>query len=57
MFRIGQVEETKMTRFAIEGTIDAEMIQMQKDKKGEIDQVMAENGTEKKRYVAPFYKS
>lgn len=38
-----------MTRFAIEGTIDAEMIQMQKEKKEEIDQVMAEGGYERKR--------
>ncbi|KAL1633803.1 hypothetical protein SLS56_002682 [Neofusicoccum ribis] len=47
VFRIGQTEETSMTRFVVEGTIDESMISMQDRKKKEIDQVMGDSGTQR----------
>ncbi|KAH7063453.1 SNF2 family N-terminal domain-containing protein [Macrophomina phaseolina] len=44
VFRIGQQEETSMTRFVVEGTIDEKLIDMQDRKQAEIDQVMGDTG-------------
>ncbi|KAF7189628.1 DNA repair protein rad5 [Pseudocercospora fuligena] len=40
VFRIGQEEETRMTRFVIENSIDAAMMAMKERKEKEIDEVM-----------------
>ena len=40
VFRIGQEQETSMTRFVVENTVDQNMIDMQMRKQEEIDQVM-----------------
>jgi SNF2 family DNA or RNA helicase len=42
VFRIGQDQETSLTRFAVENTVDQNMIEMQQRKQAEIDQVMGE---------------
>jgi SNF2 family DNA or RNA helicase len=40
IFRIGQAQETSMTRFVVEKTVDENMVKMQDRKQHEIDQVM-----------------
>ncbi|KXT07965.1 hypothetical protein AC579_8596 [Pseudocercospora musae] len=40
VFRIGQTEETRMTRFVVENSIDAAMMAMKERKEKEIDEVM-----------------
>jgi SNF2 family DNA or RNA helicase len=40
VFRIGQTQETTMTRFAVQNTIDEDIIRMQDRKQQEIDQIM-----------------
>ncbi|QDS73153.1 hypothetical protein FKW77_001974 [Venturia effusa] len=40
VFRIGQEQETSMTRFVVEKTVDENMIRMQERKQKEIDSVM-----------------
>ncbi|KAF2432590.1 hypothetical protein EJ08DRAFT_695349 [Tothia fuscella] len=40
VFRIGQEQETSMTRFVVEKTVDENMIRMQERKQHEIDRVM-----------------
>lgn len=40
VFRIGQIHETFLTRFAIKNTVDEAMINMQNRKQDEIDEVM-----------------
>ncbi|OJD35651.1 dna repair protein rad5 [Diplodia corticola] len=44
VFRIGQTEETSMTRFAVAGTIDEKLINMQVAKQEQIDRVMGDSG-------------
>jgi SNF2 family DNA or RNA helicase len=43
VFRIGQAQETSMTRFVVEKTVDENMVKMQDRKQNEIDQVMDGN--------------
>jgi SNF2 family DNA or RNA helicase len=43
VFRIGQAQETSMTRFVVEKTVDENMVKMQDRKQHEIDQVMDGN--------------
>jgi SNF2 family DNA or RNA helicase len=40
VFRMGQEHETSLTRFVVENTVDQNMIEMQRRKQEEIDQVM-----------------
>ncbi|KAF2083196.1 hypothetical protein K490DRAFT_52277 [Saccharata proteae CBS 121410] len=40
VFRIGQEQETQMTRFVVRGTVDEDMIKMQNRKQAEIDKIM-----------------
>lgn len=51
VFRIGQTEETFMSRLCVENTVDMRLIQMQKRKQDEIDAVMEDDGTKVKKYV------
>jgi SNF2 family DNA or RNA helicase len=43
VFRIGQNQETSMTRFVVENTVDENMVKMQERKQKDIDQVMEPN--------------
>jgi SNF2 family DNA or RNA helicase len=49
VFRIGQKEETYMSRFCVTNTVDARLIEMQSRKKKEIDDVMEDNGQRVKK--------
>jgi SNF2 family DNA or RNA helicase len=49
VFRIGQTQETMMTRFVVSNTIDEDMIKMQDRKQAEIDQVMDNEEAKKKK--------
>ena len=40
VYRMGQTQETMMTRFVVHNTIDSKMIQLQERKQIEIDSVM-----------------
>ena len=44
VFRIGQLEETFMSRLCVKNTVDERLIQMQEKKQEEIDLVMDDNG-------------
>jgi len=43
VFRIGQVEQTHLTRFVVRKTVDEHMVKMQLRKQTEIDQIMGED--------------
>ncbi|KAB2573725.1 SNF2-related protein [Lasiodiplodia theobromae] len=47
VFRIGQTEETSMTRFAVANSIDEKLIAMQDKKQKEIDRVMGDSGPQR----------
>jgi SNF2 family DNA or RNA helicase len=49
VFRIGQTEQTSMTRFCVKNTVDQRLIEMQERKKEEIDKVMADDGSTVKK--------
>ncbi|KAF1939035.1 hypothetical protein EJ02DRAFT_353105 [Clathrospora elynae] len=49
VFRIGQKEETFMSRLCVRNTVDARLIEMQVRKQNEIDSVMADDGAKMKR--------
>lgn len=49
VFRIGQVDTTFMTRLCINNTVDHRLIEMQKRKQEEIDEVMEDGGTTLKK--------
>lgn len=51
VFRIGQNEETYMSRFCVTNTVDAELIAMQERKQQEISEVMEDGGKYVKKYV------
>lgn len=51
VFRIGQLEETWMSRMCVKHTVDHRLIEMQKRKQAEIDSVMEEDGSRLKKYV------
>ncbi|KAF2143698.1 uncharacterized protein K452DRAFT_325644 [Aplosporella prunicola CBS 121167] len=52
VFRIGQDQETSMTRLVVEQTVDADMIDMQDRKQREIDRVLeSDNRTQKRLTV------
>ena len=51
VFRIGQVEETSMSRLCVRNTVDERLIQMQERKQREIEKVMEDDGTTLKKYV------
>jgi len=51
VFRIGQEQETNLTRFVVENTVDQNMIDMQAKKQEEIDQVMDSKKKGTTRYV------
>jgi SNF2 family DNA or RNA helicase len=44
VFRIGQKEETYMSRLCVENTVDQRLIEMQARKDKEIKEVMEDNG-------------
>ncbi|KAH7115996.1 DNA repair protein-like protein rad5 [Dendryphion nanum] len=49
VFRIGQKEQTSMTRFCVKDTVDEHLIRMQERKQAEIDTVMEDGGKTSKR--------
>lgn len=49
VFRIGQKETTFMTRFCVKNTVDQRLIEMQKRKQEEIDEVMEDDGARVKK--------
>jgi len=51
VFRIGQKEETYMSRLCVKNTVDERLIAMQKRKREEINEVMEDDGTRVKKYV------
>ncbi|KZM25989.1 uncharacterized protein EKO05_0009128 [Ascochyta rabiei] len=48
VFRIGQRDETFMSRLCVEDTVDERLVEMQKNKKKEIDGVMEDRGKKTK---------
>jgi SNF2 family DNA or RNA helicase len=51
VFRIGQKEETYMSRLCVKNTVDERLLEMQARKQKEIAKVMEDNGERTKRYV------
>jgi SNF2 family DNA or RNA helicase len=51
VFRIGQKEETYMSRLCVKNTVDQRLVAMQERKKREIDEVMQDDGSRVKKYV------
>jgi SNF2 family DNA or RNA helicase len=51
VFRIGQVEETFMSRLCVRNTVDERLIEMQEKKQQEIASVMEDDGKTMKKYV------
>jgi SNF2 family DNA or RNA helicase len=49
VFRIGQKEETYMSRFCVRNTVDERLMEMQKRKNEEIAEVMEDNGKTMKK--------
>jgi SNF2 family DNA or RNA helicase len=49
VFRIGQKEETYMSRLCVKNSIDSNLIKMQERKSKEIAQVMEDNGDKVKK--------
>lgn len=49
VFRIGQQDETFMSRMCVKNTVDERLIQMQKEKQKEIDAVMEDRGKKTKK--------
>ena len=53
VFRIGQKDETFMSRLCVRNTVDERLINMQNDKNAEINEVMEDDGQRVKKYVYP----
>lgn len=53
VFRIGQKEETYMSRFCVKNSVDDRLMAMQIRKRKEIAEVMEDNGKTVKKYVVP----
>jgi SNF2 family DNA or RNA helicase len=53
VFRIGQNEETYMSRLCVKDTVDQRLVEMQQRKQKEIDGVMENDGEWKSKYVSP----
>ena len=49
VFRIGQQNETFMTRICVKDTVDERLIEMQRAKQKEIDRVMDDRGRKTKK--------
>jgi SNF2 family DNA or RNA helicase len=49
VFRIGQKEETFMSRLCVKNTVDERLMHMQKRKQQEIDAVMEDDGSSTKK--------
>jgi SNF2 family DNA or RNA helicase len=49
VFRIGQKEETYMSRLCVKNSIDSSLVEMQERKSKEIAQVMEDDGTKVKK--------
>lgn len=49
VFRIGQQDETLMSRMCVKGTVDERLLAMQKRKQDEIDEVMEDHGKRTKK--------
>ena len=49
VFRIGQQDETNMSRMCVKNTVDERLIEMQKEKQKEIDEVMEDRGKKMKK--------
>lgn len=49
VFRIGQQDETFMSRMCVKNTIDERLIEMQREKQKEIDEVMDDRGKRTKQ--------
>jgi len=49
VFRIGQKEETFMSRLCVKGTVDSKLIEMQERKTKEIGEIMEDNGDRMKK--------
>ncbi|MCJ1402525.1 hypothetical protein MMC11_005745 [Xylographa trunciseda] len=45
VFRIGQIQETHITRFVVKNTVDEKLQNMQIDKQADIDSAMGDDGT------------
>jgi SNF2 family DNA or RNA helicase len=52
VFRIGQKEQTYMSRLCVKNTVDSRLIQMQEHKTKEISEVMEDGGKHVKKYDA-----
>lgn len=50
VFRIGQLDETFMSRLCVKNTVDERLIEMQKEKQREIDEVMEDRGKKTEKY-------
>ena len=53
VFRIGQDQETYMSRLCVKATVDEKLMQIQERKEKEIERVMKEGGKPVKGYVLP----
>lgn len=53
VFRIGQKEETFMSRLCVENTVDERLVAMQERKEKEIAEIMEDDGTTLRKYVYP----
>lgn len=51
VFRIGQKDETFMSRICVRNSVDEQLIRMQDRKNAEINEVMEDDGTRLKKYV------
>jgi SNF2 family DNA or RNA helicase len=49
VFRIGQKDETYMSRLCVKDTVDSRLIAMQERKKKEINEVMEDDGSRVKK--------
>lgn len=49
VFRIGQKEETFMSRLCVKNTVDSKLIEMQERKTKEIGEIMEDNGERMKK--------
>jgi SNF2 family DNA or RNA helicase len=54
VFRIGQKDETYMSRLCVKDTVDSRLIAMQERKKKEINEVMEDDGSRVKKWVSSF---
>jgi SNF2 family DNA or RNA helicase len=55
VFRIGQKEQTYMSRLCVKNTVDSRLIQMQERKTKEISEVMEDGGKHVKKYDATIH--